>query len=188
MKVFLDLDGVLVDFVGGVHNALGLPYRYDEYPYEKGKWNMLGDVGGKFWDGKFPFSVVNGLCSQEFWSNLAWMHDGWRLLHGRAGIMSKFDDITILTAPMPNPGSWTGKYLWVEKNMPAKFLKNIIMSVVPKSLLAGPDTLLIDDKDENIAEFVAAGGCGILVPRPWNELHGWADEALQVVKNSLEEL
>ena len=102
--------------------------------------------------------------------------------------MSKFDDITILTAPMPNPGSWTGKYLWVEKNMPAKFLKNIIMSVVPKSLLAGPDTLLIDDKDENIAEFVAAGGCGILVPRPWNELHGWADEALQVVKNSLEEL
>ncbi|GAG89657.1 unnamed protein product [marine sediment metagenome] len=41
---------------------------------------------------------------------------------------------------------------------------------------------------ENINGFVKAGGSGILTPRPWNELRGWADETLQVVKNSLGEL
>ena len=187
MKVFLDLDGVLVDFVGGVHAALNLPYEYNKYPYKKGKWNMLGDMGGEFWDGQFPFSLVNGFCNQEFWRTLDWLDDGQRMLYGWVDIMGKFDDITILTTPMPNPDSWTGKYLWIKENMPAKFLKNTIMLRGSKALLAGPDTLLIDDKDENIVEFVAAGGHGILVPRPWNELHGWAGETLQVVKNSLEE-
>ncbi len=62
-----------------------------------------------------------------------------------------------------------------------------IISYAPKSLLAGPDTLLIDDKDENITEFRAGGGHGILVPRPWNKLHGWAGEVLKVVKKKLEE-
>ena len=55
-----------------------------------------------------------------------------------------------------------------------------------KAQLARPDTLLIDDKDENIAEFVAAGGQGILVNRPWNKGHARADCTLEGVKHALE--
>lgn len=187
MKVFLDLDGVLVDFIGGIHNALNLPYEYGKYPYQKGKWDMLGDIGEKFRGSQFPSSAIDGLCNQEFWRTLNWMEDGQQLLYGWVGIMGKFDDITVLTTPMPNPDSWTGKYLWIKENMPAKFLKNTIMLAGSKAQLAGPDTLLIDDKDENIIEFKAAGGRSILVPRPWNKLHSQAEETLQVVKNNLEE-
>ncbi len=188
MKVFLDLDGVLVDFVGGVHDALNLPYEYDKYPYEKGKWNIFGDIGGKFWDGRFPFSIVDGLCNQEFWRNLNWMDDGQRLLYGWVDIMGSFDDIIILTTPMPNPGSWTGKYLWIKENMPASFLENTIMLTGSKAQLAGPDTLLIDDKDQNIEEFRAAGGQGILVPRPWNKNHDCRQSTLDYVKHKLDEV
>ncbi len=37
-----------------------------------------------------------------------------------------------------------------------------------KHLLAHKDALLIDDRDENVAEFRHAGGKAILIPRPWN--------------------
>ena len=88
---------------------------------------------------------------------------------------------------MLNPGSWPGKVEWVHRYF-RTFEKRLIITQAPKSLLAKPDTLLIDDRDKNIEEFIAAGGQAILVPRPWNELHGWAGESLQVVRNSLEEL
>jgi 5'(3')-deoxyribonucleotidase len=87
---------------------------------------------------------------------------------------------------MSNMESYTGKALWVNKWIPV-FNKRFIITHAPKHLLAGSDTLLIDDKDQNIEEFVAAGGQGILVPRPWNRLHEQAGETLQVVKSKLEE-
>lgn len=175
MKVFLDMDGVITDFRRGVCEAFGFSY---DNPTRK--WI--------FWDDwpNVTFEMVDAICVQEFWRTLNFTHDGKTLLYGWVGLMNKFDDITLLTTPMPNPGTWTGKYLWVKENMPAKFMENIIMLRGSKAQLAGPNTLLIDDKDENIQEFVAAGGQGILVPRPWNELHDWANETLQVVKNSLE--
>jgi len=86
---------------------------------------------------------------------------------------------------MPNPESYTGKALWVQKHLP-EYSKRLIVTPVPKSEFAHRDILLIDDKDENVEGFVKAGGNAILVPRPWNELHGWAGETYQVVKNSLE--
>ena len=111
------------------------------------------------------------------------MHDGLEIL---STVCDKFRfDIHLLTTPMPNFGSWTGKAQWVNRYIPV-FNKRLIITQVPKSLFAGPDTLLIDDKDENITEFVAAGGRGILVPRPWNSLYGKAKKTLQVVKQSLE--
>jgi hypothetical protein len=41
-----------------------------------------------------------------------------------------------------------------------------------KASVAGPGKILIDDKNENIDEWEAAGGIGILYPRPWNRLAG----------------
>ncbi len=176
MKVFLDLDGVIVDFRRGVCEVFGFPC--DDLTKKWAFWGVWPNV---------TFEMVNAICTQEFWRTLNFTHDGQILLYGWVGLMEKFENITLLTTPMPNPGSWSGKYLWIKENMPAKFLKNTIMLQGSKAQLAGPDTLLIDDKDENIEEFVAAGGQGILVPRIWNRLHGQADEALQVVKNKLEE-
>jgi 5'(3')-deoxyribonucleotidase len=184
--VFLDMDDVLADFMKGLHKALNISYDYFNYPYEKGNWDILGyqikSDGGSL----ITFDQCNDYCNTSFWQDLEWMHDGYDILRA---VFDKFpaEQIYLLTAPMPNLESASGKMIWVYENLPV-YLKRTIITQAPKSLLAKPDTLLIDDKDENVEEFVKAGGYGILVPRPWNELHGWADETHQVVKNSLENL
>jgi len=167
--IFLDMDGVLVDFNKAVCDKFHLPYPPQTYEF-------------------FPEIrlQVNNICTATFWNNLEWMYDGCDILQA---VLDKIhlSRIYLLTTPMLNLESASGKMMWIDGNLP-EFIKRIIITQAPKRLLARPDTLLIDDKDENIDEFIEAGGHGILVPRPWNELHGWADEALQVVKNSLEEI
>lgn len=173
MKVFLDLDGVLANFFKGVCDRFEKPYNYSnltEYNFWE-SWGMTRDY-------------IDLYCDISFWHRLEWMHDGKEIL---AAVESKFKDIYLLTTPMPNPGSGTGKMLWVKKNLPQHY-KHLIISSAPKKLLAKRDCILIDDCDKYVDEFVEEGGQAILIPRSWNSLHGWAEESLQIVKNSLEEL
>lgn len=176
MKVYLDLDGVIVNFRKGVCDALGFSYA----DHSVRKWMFWED-----WP-NITFEMVNAICTQEFWRTLNFTQDGQILLYGWVGLMEKFEDITLLTTPMPNPGSWSGKYLWIRDNMPAKFMENVIMLQGSKAQLAGPDTLLIDDKDENVEEFRAVGGQAILVPRMWNKDAHLASQSAKIVKKCLE--
>lgn len=172
--IFLDLDGVITDFVGGVCRAFNKPNPYPSLTQDYTFWNAWPEISIK---------KVDTVCTIDFWANLNWAHGGHDILRM---VLDHFkpEQVYLVTRPMPNPGSYTGKAFWVQKHLP-KYSKRLIITQAPKSLLAKPDTLLIDDKDENVDEFVKAGGKAILVPRPWNELHGWADETYQVVKNSL---
>ncbi|KKL20176.1 hypothetical protein LCGC14_2458100, partial [marine sediment metagenome] len=69
--------------------------------------------------------------------------------------------------PMPNLGSPSGKWDWVEHHIP-ELKKHTIITNVDKGTFAGHYRVLIDDKDENVNSFTTAGGRGILCPRPWN--------------------
>ena len=183
--VFLDMDGVIVNFLGGLHKALGVPYSYEDYPYEKGKWNMLTDIK-PFDDIPATFEQCNDCCTATFWDNLEWMHDGRDILQAIMNTLG-LEKVYFLTTPMPNLESASGKMMWVNNNLPI-YLKRTIVTQAPKHLLARPDALLIDDKDENVEGFVAAGGQGILVPRPWNRAYKQADISANVVRESLEKL
>ena len=172
--VFLDVDGVLANFRKGIHDAFNK--RYD-YSLLSPKWI--------FWDdwSNVTFEMVNAVCTIPFWQNLEWMHDGLEIFKS---ICDKFkpEQIYLLTTPMPNVESATGKWLWVKNQLPG-FYKRTIITQAPKHLLAKPNTLLIDDKDENIDKFRAAGGKIIMVPRPWNYLYPWSDFSLEVVRSAL---
>lgn len=181
MITYLDMDGVIIDFLGGLHKALGSPYSYVDYPYKKGKWSMLTDIK-VFDDIPVTFEECNDCCTATFWRRLEWMYDGLDIF---TAVFNRFaDDIYLLTTPMPNMGSWLGKAQWVNDKI-SVFNERLIISTAPKALLATPNTLLIDDKDENIEEFTAAGGQGILVPRPWNKRHRLSGETLYVVTTEL---
>ena len=163
MKVYCDLDGVLVDFLRGIHKVFKIDYHYDKYPYELGKWNMFSDMMKP----EIPIEVISAVCTQRFWEELYWGPDGQTIYYK---IMSSFDDVYLLTTPMPNEGSWPGKYRWVLNNLGPVVAKKLIITTTSKSIVAGPDTLLIDDRDKNVEEFREAGGDAILVARPWNRL------------------
>ena len=176
--IFLDMDGVITDFVGGVCRALGKAYPYPDETRDYTFWHTWPDISTK---------DVSAICNQEFWHNLEWMSDGRDTLRSIMDTLG-LEKIYLFTQPMPNLESSTGKMMWINDNLPIYLSRTIIITLdVPKSFLARPDALLIDDKDENIEEFRAVKGNGILVPRPWNKLCKYSDVSSQIVRKELEQ-
>lgn len=174
--VFLDMDEVLTDFNKGVCDQFNIPYQYENFSRNY-KW--FPEIGQ-------TFESVSAICTTEFWANLEWVHNGHDIFRLVTSTF-KPEQIYLLTTPMPNPGSYTGKALWVQSHLP-EFSKRLIVTSAPKSLFAQPDTLLIDDKDENVGGFKTAGGQALLVPRLWNKNHQWAHQTIDVVKQYLENM
>lgn len=182
MKVFLDLDGVLTDFTSGVHRAFNMPYAYADYPYTKGLWDWFAEAG-------LTWNQVDSVCNAGFWACLEWMFDGKGIYHEvRKYARLSDSSLNLLTTPMKNINSTVGKLTWIREQLGENRRKQALITGADKKIFAGPDTLLIDDRNKNIEEFIAAGGRGLLVPRPWNKAHFYADRTLDVVKKFLEDL
>jgi len=169
--VFLDMDGIITDFNKAVCEKFDLPYPPQVYHF-------------------FPKirSQVNDFCNELFWQNLEWMDDGHDILRM---VTKRFDtkNIYLLTKVMPNIESASGKMMWIRDNLPIYLDRVIIMTLgVPKSLLAQPDTLLIEDCDKYVDGFREAGGKALLVPRPWNRAHLQANRTVEIVKEFLERI
>lgn len=191
MRVYLDIDGVLADWTGGVHRALGVPYDYHQWPYATGP-------GGWHWHDKIgcSFTRVSNLCNMSFWEKLQWTGDGPDILHTVLEYVTPAN-IILLTTPMPNIMSASGKVAWVRKNLPIYERQLIIytggatiggVSSLGKELFATPDSVLVDDCQTNVDRWRAAGGKAVLVPRWWNELHESALSAPSSVRFQLESL
>lgn len=158
--VFIDLDGVLSDFTAGIHTAMGVEYDEAKWPYSR-VWDWFGEC-------PFTSAQANRKCTARFWANLPWTKDGPDIL----GMIQKYllpTDCAILTRPMENLGSYTGKAQWVNKHIP-ELKHRLIPTWVGKEDLAHSLALLIDDRPESVEAFREAGGSAILVPRPWNSL------------------
>jgi FMN phosphatase YigB (HAD superfamily) len=161
MRVFLDLDGVLCDFVGGALLAHGVPWHFIPAP---GQWDLASQLGltpNQFWDPLQGF---------DFWANLAPTDDCAGIL---TAVESRFgtDPVYLLTSPAHSSGCYAGKFAWVKRHLPAYLSRLLLVPAVSKPVLAGPGSLLIDDSDANVAAFRQAGGWGILLPRSWNARH-----------------
>jgi len=180
MIVYLDMDGVLVNFREGVFRVFNKPHDLPKsiagLSNSPEKWI--------FWD-DWPCitdAEVDSICTSDFWAGLRWTHDGKEIL---SMLEEKFgkENIFLLTTPMPNPGSGTGKMQWAQRHLP-EYSKRLIISSAPKHLFASRDALLIDDKDSNIGGFYGCGGNSILVPRPYNKKHN--SPTLPYIKAKLE--
>jgi len=185
MNLYLDLDGVLIDFTTGLMRALGIPYDYprEPYPFRSGVWDYFPELKERY---GVTFEQCNAVCTREFWANLWWMFDGHSI---RRIVADVFDPthICLLTSPMPNLGSASGKWEWVDRNLPPMKEKTIIANV-DKGEFAAPDRILVDDCDKNIDSWRAHGGIGIVCPRPWNSLRHLADDAPNYIRAALKEV
>ena len=164
MNVILDMDGVMVDFMGALHKALNLPYSEAAHPYPKRTYEMLAMVAER---AGIPEAEVYKICDgREFWASMEWTKEGKELV---ALVRKNIGDrnIFICTSPMPRGDAWAGKVDWVQREVPW-LSRSLVISSAPKHLLAKKDVILIDDKDKNVREFAQHGGIGFLVPRPWN--------------------
>lgn len=175
MIVYLDVDGVLASFNKAMYQVFGLPYSYHFIE----KWHWFPTIHQ-------TTETVSAKCTFDVVSNFEWIHDG-RTIFDLVATKFNQKNIYLLTTPMPNVEFASGRWAWIKKHLPDFYWQTIICPA-PKKLLAKPDTLLIDDNTKNVDEFRQAGGQTILVPRPWNSLHLFADKSAEIVKQQLAEV
>ena len=152
--VWLDMDGVLADFVAGALRHTGHTHLKQEEFSDYDIFPKLGTTGDAF------FRTVG----EDFWAELPLCPEFEKII---AYAFASGRRVGIASMPPPHRAeeAVAGKRRWLAKHLPGiaevRFLHD-------KHVLAGPRTLLIDDLPRNVEKFRAAGGDAHLVPRPWN--------------------
>lgn len=172
MRILLDMDGVLADFVGGmckVHR------RQDPF--------IIRDNHGIFdmasiW-GINPRDFWKPTRGSEFWAELRPM-DGFEELVYYCEDMVGIDNVCIVTSPSSDPTSVVGKVEWLNKHLPRYSRRAFFGS--KKYFFACEQNILVDDWDYNVSKFCEYGGNAVLVPRLWNADHQLAERSLELTK------
>lgn len=158
MRVFLDMDGVIVDLLGGMCKFHNLTNPYAN-PDNYGVYNIANAFG-------ISEEECWGRCEKDFWMNLEPTEEAKELIFFLELRFGR-KNICILSAPTLNDGSEPGKKAWIKQHFP-QFTNQCLFGKA-KHFCANQNSILIDDSDRNIDEFNKAGGFGLLVPRLWNK-------------------
>lgn len=174
--IFLDLDGVLCDWVGGVCKLFGRDQEEIE-----ATWTDDGDICPQLGVSMDEMWRAIDETGEIFWSNLKpypWTGELWRLCNAVA-------PTTILTSPSWHPSSLAGKLMWMNQHIGdgRPFRRYLIGP--QKAACAGPRKLLIDDRKKLCDGFREAGGDAILFPRPWNANRVWLTRPMAYVDDRL---
>ena len=144
-KIFVDLDGVLVDFDKGFEEISGGIPR-DQYIRN---YTLAG-----FW------KLING-HGEQWWENLQWLSDGRKLWNS----VISFDPLpTILTSGSVRNAKQVpanGKHRWVDRHLGKHIPRIIAESSTSKQHHAKPNHILIDDLYSNTLEWRTKGGISI---------------------------
>jgi PAS domain-containing protein len=145
-KIYVDMDGVVADFDQRFKDLSGIGPREFEEKYGK----------DAFWD-----FIDEGENKLKFWVGIPPMSDAKQLID----FVSNYD-YEMLTAPSIKKQSLMGKGLWMinqTKNGLFPFKPKInYKSAKNKKDFAAPNHILIDDREDTINSWNAAGGIGIL--------------------------
>lgn len=174
-RIFLDMYGVVADFVAGTLKKFGV--KHDPYlnPGNFCNWyvqDLLGIPGEEFY----------GALDEAFWSNLPLTEEALAVVDAAEGAV-KAGHVHFLTSPCASPHCYSGKYLWLRAHFP--HLKKKYVPTPEKFLLSKPGRLLVDDSDDNCERWESRGGTAFLLPRPWNSRHGDRNRGLELFKDFL---
>ena len=151
-RVFIDMDGVLSDFVGGVKKL----FDVDEID-----WSISSDIIQHF---QIPPKVFWKACDYNFWRNLEKTFFADALV-SFLGKTFGYDKMCIVSKPCMSMGCMDGKRDWLQHHYP--MIKKHLFGNA-REYLASCDAILIDDFEKNCNKFRDNGGLACLVKRPWN--------------------
>ena len=147
--VYIDMDGVLADFFGGVEKMYGVQH-----------WKELSS------DNKLDLKqeVINRITGTDFFATLPEFPNADQLIT----IVKKFTGgpFSILTSPLRGDHDTSTKYkkLWIEQHIekPEQTIITGRKESYAKDKASGTPNILIDDRPVNIERWQGAGGYGIL--------------------------
>jgi hypothetical protein len=146
-QIFSDMDGVLCDFEARFEHFAGL--SPDEYRKEISQKYGEKQVDKMFWN------LIDKQIGVRFWRGIPWMPGGKQLWE-----YIKPYNPTLLSSPSWDESSRMGKSLWVKDHIPGTPL--IFRQAKQKSDFAGPNKILIDDREDTIMNWKSKNGIGIL--------------------------
>ena len=147
--VYLDMDGVLADFFGGVEKLYGVSH-WKELTADKTK--------------DLKKEVIDRITGTDFFATLP----KFPTADGLIDMVKTFTGGTfsINTSPLRGDHENSGKYkkVWITNNIetPAEIVVTGRKETYAKDKASGTPNILIDDRPVNIQKWQAAGGYGIL--------------------------
>jgi hypothetical protein len=147
--VYLDMDGVLADFFGGVEKLYGVSH-WKELTADKTK--------------DLKKEVIDRITGTDFFATLPKFPTADSLIN----LVKKFTGGTfsINTSPLRGDHENSGKYkkVWISNNIetPAEIIVTGRKETYAKDKASGTPNILVDDRPVNIQKWQAAGGYGIL--------------------------
>jgi len=148
--VYVDMDGVLVDFFGEWANMHGVESWRDILPLMKSQGKTIDDA----------LDAIR--ARDDFWINLK-PHTGAKAL--LAAIKKHAGEYIILSSPLSNdPNSEPQKRAWVKNNLSAFLPKEVIIHKRKQDYATqadGTPNILIDDFSNQIKPWKAAGGIAL---------------------------
>jgi hypothetical protein len=134
IHIFIDLDGVIADF--------------DAHARTQGKYDAAGKVK---WDE----------LDYQWWATMP-IFPGAKDFYDAA---LKLGEVRFLTAPIVSEECFSGKARWIQNFVPERgkfILRDLILCAgADKGYLAGANRILVDDRQDNVKDWVDAGGIGI---------------------------
>lgn len=166
--IYLDMDGVLYDFVAAFGKVLDIP-----------------DIKDHVAPGIRDIAPQIGMTKDEMWQKID--HHGyafWNDIPTYPWAQQLVDLVErnssewyILSSPSRSSDSLKGKLEALKLMFGERFRRYILTP--NKRLLAAPNRILIDDHERHCKEFEDNGGNSILFPRQWNQNYAKADDPLQ---------
>ena len=170
--IYLDMDGVLADFVTASLGAACIPLThktvtewdyFQQYMSEKEFWSRIDKCEG-------------------FWFNLKQYEWAGQL----ANFCRNIAPVIYCSSPSLNPDCASAKIQWLRENGLMGWNENNYILTKYKDHLASPTRVLIDDSPHNLQAFAAAGGIAIQFPQPWNtNIQSQLDDPFKHVQDHL---
>lgn len=167
--IFLDMDGVISDFIGGACRLFEREDVLESWPLgERDAPQAFGLSASQFW-GK-----IDG-AGADYWANL----EPYSWCRELLDVIRETASFTILSAPSLGVECPTGKLRWLRTYLGSGFRDHLFG--YQKHFCAKPGHVLIDDSEGNVRRFREHGGAAILFPQPWNSNHAIIDRVTFVV-------
>ena len=147
--VYIDMDGVLADFFGGVEKLYGVQH-----------WKELSSDKTK----DLKQEVINRITGTDFFATLPKFNSSGELI----SMVKEFTggNFSINTSPLRGDNENSAKYkkLWIQNNIeqPDEIVITGRKESYAKDKASGTPNILIDDRPVNIQRWQGAGGYGIL--------------------------
>lgn len=172
MTIFLDMDGVCVDFVSAALKLFNSPLQYSQVNI----WEMekLMDISlDYFWE------KVNE-AGEHFWVDLkpySWFQELYDICYCKS-------EVIFLSSPGRSPTAASGKIKWLHNQFGPDYTRYILTEW--KLHVGGAGDILIDDRESYCSRWGHGDRNAILFPAPWNPLREHAHNPIPYICQQLE--